>query len=78
MSHLSEFPLARPIGCPFDPPAALGTLRAEEPLARMTYPDGHEGWVVTGYDVARAVLSDQRFSSRQELLRMPYRMPGME
>jgi len=78
MSHLSEFPLARPTGCPFDPPAALGTLRAEEPLARMTYPDGHEGWVVTGYDMARAVLSDQRFSSRQELLRMPYRIPGME
>ncbi|MFC0546328.1 cytochrome P450 [Kutzneria chonburiensis] len=78
MSHLSEFPLARPTGCPFDPPTALGALRAEEPLARMTYPDGHEGWVVTGYAEARAVLADSRFSSRQELLRMPYRMPGME
>jgi cytochrome P450 len=78
MSHVNEFPLSRPTGCPFDPPAALTEIRAEEPVARMTYPDGHEGWVVTGYDEARAVLGDQRFSSRQELLRMPYRMPGME
>jgi cytochrome P450 len=78
MSHLNEFPLARPTGCPFDPPAALGELRAEEPLARMTYPDGHEGWVVTGHAEARAVLADSRFSSRYELMRMPYPMPGME
>ncbi|EWM14911.1 cytochrome P450 [Kutzneria sp. 744] len=78
MSHLTEFPLARPAGCPFDPPAALTELRAEEPVARMTYPGGHEGWVVTGFAEARAVLADQRFSSRQELLRLPYPLPGLE
>ena len=42
----------------------------------MTYPDGHVGWLVTGYAPARAVLADQRFSSRYELKHYP--LPGME
>jgi cytochrome P450 len=47
---------------PFDPPAALAALRAEEPVSPLRYPDGHVGWLVTGYDLARAVLNDARFS----------------
>ncbi|HWC79479.1 MAG TPA: cytochrome P450, partial [Pseudonocardiaceae bacterium] len=74
--HLTELPLARPAGCPFDPPAELSRLRERHPLVRMTYPDGHEGWLVTGHAVARAFLADQRFSSRYELAHYP--MPGME
>lgn len=46
--------------CPFDPPEAL---RAEESIRRMTFPDGHEGWLVTGYRQGREILSDKRFSS---------------
>lgn len=76
MSHLHELPLARPSGCPFDPPTELGRLREREPLARMTYPDGHEGWLATGYAENRAVLADQRFTSRYELMHYP--MPGAE
>ncbi|GAA3430457.1 cytochrome P450 [Kutzneria kofuensis] len=76
MSHLTNLPLARPTGCPFDPPAELGEIRAQEPVVRMTYPDGHEGWLVTGYAEARAVLADQRFSSRYELMHFP--LPGLE
>ncbi|MFI7642674.1 hypothetical protein [Nonomuraea sp. NPDC049400] len=33
----------------------------------MTYPDGHEGWLVTSYAAGRAILADTRFSSRAEL-----------
>ena len=76
MSHLNEFPVARPNGCPFDPPAELSRIRAQEPLVRLTYPDGHEGWLATGYAENRAVLADQRFSSRYELAHFP--LPGAE
>ncbi|MEW2500173.1 cytochrome P450 [Amycolatopsis sp. NPDC047767] len=76
MTHLSELPTDRPAGCPFDPPAELGPIRERHPVVRLTYPDGHEGWLVTGYAQVRAVLADQRFSSRYELAHYP--MPGLE
>ncbi len=72
--HLAEIPLDRPRGCPFDPPAELGTLRDEHPLVRLTYPDGHEGWLATGHAIVREITADPRFSSRQELLHSP--LPG--
>ncbi len=53
---------------PFDPP--LG-LRRREPLSRLAYPDGHVGWVATGYSIVRAILADPRFSTRRELLHQP-------
>ena len=45
---------------PFDPPQAL---RAEGPICRMAFPDGYEGWLVTGYQQGRKILADKRFSS---------------
>lgn len=33
----------------------------------MEFPDGHIGWLATGYDSVQTVLADQEFSSRQEL-----------
>jgi cytochrome P450 len=71
---ISELPLTRPAGCPFDPPSELARLRADRPLTRMTYPDGHVGWLATGHDMVRAVLSDSRFSARYELMHYPF--PG--
>lgn len=73
---LAELPVTRPRGCPFDPPAELTRIREQQPVVRMTYPDGHVGWLVTGYAQARAVLADQRFSSRYELMHYP--LPGFE
>lgn len=72
--HLTELPLERPKGCPFDPPAELGPLRDEHPLVRLTFPDGHEGWLATGHALVRAVVADPRFSARQELMHTP--LPG--
>ncbi|MCB5908287.1 cytochrome P450 [Streptomyces pinistramenti] len=71
---LPGLPTARPAGCPFDPPAELAQLRAEQPLHRMTYPDGHVGWLATGYATVRAIFADPRFSSRYELMHYP--LPG--
>ncbi|MFE6686830.1 cytochrome P450 [Streptomyces sp. NPDC057743] len=73
---LAGLPVTRPKGRPFDPPAELAELRAEQPLRRMRYPDGHVGWLATGYSVARAVAADTRFSSRYELMHTPF--PGTE
>ncbi|HEX6360794.1 cytochrome P450 [Actinophytocola sp.] len=65
-----SLPTTRPTGCPFDPPSELAELRAR-PVRRMTFPDKHEGWLVTGHAQARAVLADSRFSSRHELMHYP-------
>ncbi|MCO5968396.1 cytochrome P450 [Actinoallomurus soli] len=53
---------------PFDPPVEL---RRRPPLSRLAYPDGHLGWVATGYAVTRTILADPRFSTRRELLHQP-------
>lgn len=74
--ELTSLPTARPTGCPFDPPAELGEIRARRPLVRMSYPDGHRGWLVTGHAQARAVLGDSRFTSRYELMHYP--LPGLD
>jgi cytochrome P450 len=72
---LDSLPATRPAGCPFDPPRELARIRAESPLTRMVYPDGHVGWLATGHAVSRAVLADSRFTSRYELMHYP--LPGV-
>ncbi|GII97348.1 cytochrome P450 [Sinosporangium siamense] len=67
----TTFPMARPPGCPFDPPEELARLRGERPITPMTYPDGHVGWLVTSHTLARAVLADRRFSRRPDLTHNP-------
>ncbi|MGI5488757.1 cytochrome P450 [Microtetraspora malaysiensis] len=70
MEHtVPTLPTARQPGCPFDPPKELIDAREHSPISRFPFPDGHQGWLVTGYDLARSVLADSRFSSRKELMR---------
>ncbi|MFD8289767.1 cytochrome P450 [Streptomyces lavendulae] len=71
-----ELPVRRT--APFDPPPELAALREESPLTRLRYPDGHLGWLVTGYATARAVLADPRFSARSEFKRVPVARPGTD
>jgi cytochrome P450 len=66
---VTTLPAARRPGCPFDPPAELIDARRHSPISRYPFPDGHQGWLITGYDLVRAVLADPRFSSRKELMR---------
>ncbi|MGW8724443.1 cytochrome P450 [Streptomyces sp. NPDC055808] len=72
-ARLVGLPLRRE--CPLAPPAPLARLREQRPLIPMTYPDGHDGWLVTSYDLARAVLGDLRFSNRNELRHYPVQLP---
>jgi cytochrome P450 len=68
ISAVTAMPTARRPGCPFDPPAELIDARRHGPISRFPFPDGHQGWLVTGYDLVRSVLADSRFSSRKELM----------
>ncbi|MFD1938574.1 cytochrome P450 [Nonomuraea mangrovi] len=65
---VTTMPTARQSGCPFDPPKELIEAREHSPISRFPFPDGHEGWLVTGYNLVRSVLADSRFSSRKELM----------
>jgi cytochrome P450 len=72
MDHtVATMPTTRTPGRPFDPPAELLEAREHGPISHFSYPGGKPGWVVTGYDLVRAVLADQRFSSRRELMLHP-------
>jgi cytochrome P450 len=66
---VTTMPAARRPGCPFDPPPELADARRHGPISRYSFPDGHQGWLITGFDLVRAVLADSRFSSRRELMR---------
>jgi cytochrome P450 len=75
-----EAPVALPVarGCPFDPPAQYAALREKcpvAPLALTVGPGGGTGWLVTRLADARAVLSDRRFSHRNELIGLPIPPP---
>ncbi|MFD1149127.1 cytochrome P450 [Saccharothrix hoggarensis] len=71
-------PMDRDAG-PFNPPSAITRLREAHPVSPLHFPDGHEGWLVTGYDAVRRLMADTRFSSRQDIgvLHVPYDVPGM-
>ncbi len=50
----------------FDPPVELeDALRSGASLHRLRFKGGEIGWLVTGYDAARSVLNDSRFSLRE-------------
>ncbi|MGX9576865.1 hypothetical protein ACWUKX_30225, partial [Mesorhizobium sp. f-mel] len=44
-----------------EPSPEMLALCANGPIHRVRFPSGHEGWWVTGYDEAKAVLSDAAF-----------------
>ncbi|MFD2416897.1 cytochrome P450 [Amycolatopsis pigmentata] len=71
-------PMDRDAG-PFNPPSQITRLREIRPVSPMIFPDGHEGWLITGYDAVREVMSDTRFSNRQDIgiIHVPFETPGM-
>jgi len=59
-------PTRRTPGRPFDPPAELDGPRSQGPLTRLALHGGQVGWLVTGYEAARSILGDPRFSTRHD------------
>ncbi|MFJ2773290.1 cytochrome P450 [Streptomyces sp. NPDC087300] len=83
---MSQHPPATPNGLPVDrdagpfaPPTGITRLRETRPVSPVLFPDGHEGWFVSGYEAVRRLLADTRFSSRPDLgvIHVPYEMTGM-
>ncbi|MEV3938767.1 cytochrome P450 [Glycomyces sp. NPDC049804] len=72
---------ALPYGMPYeretryDPPAGLMALQ-DKPLRPMRYyPDGTEGWLVTGHAEGRKVLADPRFVTGERFTHSPTELP---
>jgi len=63
---------------PFCPPPEYAELREKCPVAPLKLtvgPGGGRGWLVTRFDDVRTVLSDRRFSHRNELIGLPIEPP---
>ncbi|WP_020133545.1 cytochrome P450 [Streptomyces sp. 351MFTsu5.1] len=62
-ANLTEYPLARPAACPFDPaPEYRSWLQSPGPR-RVRLEDGTPAWVLTRYEDIRAALSDPTVSA---------------
>lgn len=59
-------------GTPLRPSPRIAAWRDQADAVPLQYRDGHEGLVTTGYDIAREILADPRFSQ------LPHRMPASE
>jgi len=53
-----NFPMQR--SCPFHPPADYTRLAAEEPVTQVSLPNGKTAWLITGHELGRKFLTDQR------------------
>ncbi|MGI5273281.1 cytochrome P450 [Nonomuraea sp. CA-218870] len=49
--------------CPFDPPPGLRARRGQGAVQPLPLNNGAQAWLVTGFEEARTVLSDPRFSA---------------
>ncbi|MEU8384781.1 cytochrome P450 [Streptosporangium sp. NPDC048865] len=49
--------------CPFDPPPGLRRRRGQESVQPLPLLNGAQAWLVTGFEEARTVLADTRFSA---------------
>jgi cytochrome P450 len=49
--------------CPFDPPAGLRERRGQGAVQPLHLLNGAQAWLVTGFEEARTVLADPRFSA---------------
>ena len=65
-TELSDFSMARPAGCPFDPAPALRDDQQEGPMRRVRLWDGSSPWLVTGYAEQRALLAHPAASAEPD------------
>lgn len=76
LSSAPRLPMARDRG-PFDPPAGLAAMAEQQPVTRLSYPDGSLGWLVTGFEEGNQIHLDQRLSAKSELRVSPVAPAGM-
>ncbi|MEE6308758.1 cytochrome P450 [Plantactinospora veratri] len=64
--------------CPYAPPAEHLRLQQQEPVARVTLPDGSTAWALSRLEDIRAMLTDPRFSSDRQRDGYPLQSPGQQ
>jgi cytochrome P450 len=77
MSQVDDLPHGMPYQreTRYDPPTGLMALQ-EQPLRPMKYyPDGVEGWLVTGHAQGRRILADPRFVTGERFTHSPTELP---
>ncbi|WP_327657401.1 cytochrome P450 [Streptomyces sp. NBC_00483] len=62
---LTNQPVARDPHNPLDPPAEYDRLREEQPITKVRFPNGTNGWLVTRFEEGSQVFSDPRLSARR-------------
>ncbi|GAU70834.1 cytochrome P450 [Streptomyces sp. NBRC 110611] len=72
-TRLAPAPLPTRRGCPLDPPDEFRRLRQQDPVSRLSFPDGKTGWLLTRHRDVRAVLADDRFSADRRRASLPLR-----
>ncbi|MFG2965581.1 cytochrome P450 [Streptomyces sp. NPDC048288] len=72
---LTDYPMSRAPGCPFDPPPALTAAQEEGPLTKVRLWDGKDYWLLTRYADQRALLLDPRLSADLTRPGYPLQMP---
>ena len=60
-SEVPQFPFP-PSAVPYDPGPEIRELMAKCPVNKVRLPDDSTAWLVTGFDEAREVMIDQRYS----------------
>ncbi|MFF7984512.1 cytochrome P450 [Streptomyces sp. NPDC007901] len=73
---LTDYPMSRAGGCPFDPPPALTAAQEEGPLTKVRLWDGKDYWLLTRYADQRAVLLDPRVSAEADRPGYPLQAPS--
>lgn len=69
----AECPVSMPVGRVdgIHPPPALTRLGEEQPICRVRLLNGESGWLITSFDLGRALLADRRFSAGRLWGRQP-------
>jgi cytochrome P450 len=75
-SDLPLFPMARAVGCPFDPPPELRALAAKTKITKVRLWDGSTPWLITRFSDQQALLSDPRLSADSNNPGYPDRSAG--
>ena len=75
LPEIPYFPFRR--SCPLSPAPDYERLRADAPVSQVTLWDGSVSWLVTRYDDAKAVLSDDRVSADNTRPGYPTHGPGL-
>lgn len=71
IESLSEFPVPREPGCPFDPPAAYEAFREESGITRVRLWNDQTAWLITRASYFRELLADPRVSANRSTPGMP-------